>query len=299
MKLLKKTSFAIIAVVLVALSAVTAFSETIYSYYGIEYVIVTDSEISVVGWDNRSPNLVIPADINGRKIASVNNGALEANTVITSVDFSDAVDLSVIGSYAFQNCTGINEQLVLTESITEIQNRAFQGCSSLPSVIIKSGISEISTQCFNECSSLASAELCEGIEKINAWAFANCSSLEYVNVPQSVTFISDYAFFNDDNLTLGVWYDSYGYQYAQEKDIPYILLDGVKLGDVNSDGEITISDVTDIQRYLAELIILNDNQLAAADTNRDGTVDISDATALQMYLADYNIPYPIGEYITI
>lgn len=299
MKLLKKTSFAFLAVVLVAISAVTVFSETIYSYYGIEYVIVTDSEISVVGWDNRSPNLVIPADINGRKTASVNNGALEANTVITSVDFSDAVDLSVIGSYAFQNCTGINEQLVLTESITEIQNRAFQGCSSLPSVIIKSGISEISTQCFNECSSLASAELCEGIEKINAWAFANCSSLEYVNIPKSVNFISDYAFFNDDNLTLGVWYDSYGYQYAQEKDIPYILLDGVKLGDVNSDGEINISDVTAIQSYLAELITLDDKCLVAADTNQDGTVDISDATALQMYLADYNIPYPIGEYITI
>ncbi|MEE1171118.1 MAG: leucine-rich repeat protein [Ruminococcus sp.] len=59
------------------------------------------------------------------------------------------------------------------------------------------------------------------------------------------------------------------------------------VGDANLDGTITISDVTAIQYYLAELTELTDEQLALADTNGDGEVNISDATHLQMFLADF------------
>lgn len=60
-----------------------------------------------------------------------------------------------------------------------------------------------------------------------------------------------------------------------------------KLADANLDGSITISDVTAIQYYLAELTEFTDEQLAVADTNGDGEVNISDATHLQMFLADF------------
>ena len=99
-------------------------------------------------------------------------------------------------------------------------------------------------------------------------------------------------------ITLGVWYDSYVYNFAVDNKISYILLDGVKLGDVNGDGHVNINDVTTIQRYLAELETLEGIYLHAADANQDGTLDISDATTLQMYLAEYNIPYPISEIMT-
>ena len=59
-------------------------------------------------------------------------------------------------------------------------------------------------------------------------------------------------------------------------------------GDTDLDGHITISDVTAIQRQIAELDIFSEEQLAAADTNGDGKVDITDATYLQMYLAEYD-----------
>ena len=61
-----------------------------------------------------------------------------------------------------------------------------------------------------------------------------------------------------------------------------------KIGDTDLDGHITISDVTAIQRHLAELEKFTDEQLALADTNGDGEVDITDATYLQMYLAEYD-----------
>lgn len=62
-----------------------------------------------------------------------------------------------------------------------------------------------------------------------------------------------------------------------------------KPGDVDLDGQISINDVTAIQRYLAELELLSGEQLALADTNGDEVIDISDATHLQMYLAEYDV----------
>ena len=62
-----------------------------------------------------------------------------------------------------------------------------------------------------------------------------------------------------------------------------------EIGDTNCDGIISISDVTDIQRHLAELIQFNDEQLALADTDGNGVINIADATRLQMYLAEYDV----------
>ena len=61
-----------------------------------------------------------------------------------------------------------------------------------------------------------------------------------------------------------------------------------QIGDTNLDGSITISDVTAIQRHLAEIEVFNDEQLALADTNGDGEIDITDATYLQTYLAEFD-----------
>ena len=58
------------------------------------------------------------------------------------------------------------------------------------------------------------------------------------------------------------------------------------LGDANSDGVVSIADVTMIQRAAAEAVTLTDAQKKAADVNGDGAVDISDATLIQQYLAD-------------
>ena len=59
-----------------------------------------------------------------------------------------------------------------------------------------------------------------------------------------------------------------------------------KVGDVDLDGEVTIHDVTEIQKYIAKLVKFNEEQLALANTNGDSSIDICDATYLQMYLAE-------------
>ena len=58
------------------------------------------------------------------------------------------------------------------------------------------------------------------------------------------------------------------------------------IGDVNGDGKVTIDDVTQLQKHLAELVQLTPDQIIAADTNCDGIVNIDDATNIQKYLAE-------------
>ena len=95
-----------------------------------------------------------------------------------------------------------------------------------------------------------------------------------------------------------MWFGSYGYEYAQSHNIPYILLDEVKLGDANGDGYVNVNDVTVIQRHAAELELLEGINFHAADINGDGNVSVDDATELQRFLAEYVVDYPIGEVMT-
>lgn len=56
------------------------------------------------------------------------------------------------------------------------------------------------------------------------------------------------------------------------------------IGDVNGDGEISVVDATELQKYLVGLSSLSVDQLAVADTNGDGKISIIDATEIQKYL---------------
>ena len=67
--------------------------------------------------------------------------------------------------------------------------------------------------------------------------------------------------------------------------IPNGEADRVK-GDVNFDGKLDITDATLIQRYNAEFVLFNDDQMDVGEFNGDGMVDVSDVTAIQRHLAD-------------
>ena len=72
----------------------------------------------------------------------------------------------------------------------------------------------------------------------------------------------------------------------QPTTVPPVTEPPVKYGDVNQDGKITVDDVTMLQKYLAEIITLNDAQKRAADTDGDGQIKIVDATEIQKYIAE-------------
>lgn len=298
MKLLKKISACAAALVLLSLSVLNGFAETRYYENGYYYSFINNDAVALVGWDQRTPVLAVPAELNYRAVTSVGDNAFSDDETLTGIDFSNAVNLRAIRMYSFANCVNLSQKLVLPQSIVFIDDCAFEGCASIPEVEINSDLYYIPAQCFNKCASLESAALNDGLEQILRFAFANCPELNSVNIPASVTYIDDTAFYNSPNLTLGVYYGSYGYEYAKERSIPYVLLDGVRLGDADGVDGVNINDVTAIQSHLAELKTVEGIYLMAADANQDDIVDISDATVIQMYIAEYDIPYPVGEIIT-
>lgn len=57
------------------------------------------------------------------------------------------------------------------------------------------------------------------------------------------------------------------------------------LGDVNGDNKLNIKDATTIQKYLANLLDLDNEAFALADFTEDGKVNIKDATSIQKKIA--------------
>jgi hypothetical protein len=67
------------------------------------------------------------------------------------------------------------------------------------------------------------------------------------------------------------------------------------LGDVDGDGEVTISDATAIQKHLAKLELLDEAAKQRADADSDGEVAIADATEIQKFLAKLPTNENIGK----
>lgn len=66
------------------------------------------------------------------------------------------------------------------------------------------------------------------------------------------------------------------------------------LGDADLDGEVTIIDVTLIQRYLVNMTEMNGLQIELTDVADTG-LDITSATLIQRYIVGMQTKYPIGE----
>jgi len=264
-----------------------------------------------VFFENKSVKEIIFSDTN----TTVEEYAFMGCTSLETVTIPENV--ISFGDRVFAECTAL-KTVSLMSNMTSVPTNMFSGCISLENLTINEGIAEFGYGCFNGCSSLTdldfvsngaliqsyafngtgaeSVVLSDSLLAIPNYAFTNCPNLKYVTIPESVVLIQPYAF-DFENITIRCYYDSYAYDFAKEHEYSYELLDGVMLGDTNRDNNISISDVTAIQRHLAELEKLEGIYLYAADTNQDGNVDISDATSLQMHLAEYDLPYTIGELL--
>ena len=290
--------FAFIPIAALLVASVICFSAaSIYYSNGAYYTLINNYQASLTGWDTETSTVVaVPAELNGRRVTNIESYAFYNDSTIAAVDFSDAVNLNVIGMYAFSNCSALNSPVILPESIVEIDDCAFE--SSAVTEVDVNFSAKISDQCFNRCGNLTEVRINGEVTEIGTYAFANCPNLVAVYLPASVTMISNSAFYNDPNLTIYCYKDSYAHTYAEIKNIAYVLLDAEPqeyiYGDANSDGYVNISDVTDIQRAVAEIDTLDDLRKKAADVNGDGVVTIDDATILQMYLAEFATDYPIS-----
>lgn len=238
---------------------------------------------SIVKYDGSDKYVVVPEDITGYSVVSLASGSFSSNTSIETVTLPNT--LLQIEDAAFTRAYNL-VSVRLPANCTHIGDSIFQYCISLKNVVIESDLTVITRQMFYGCTSLEEITLPASVETINKFAFSNCTSLQSVTIPKSTTYIDSTAFMNCSNLTIKGYEGSYAQQFAADNNIPFEIINDFMLGDVDLDDEITIYDVTTLQKYLADIITLTADQISVSDVNKDGSIDIDDVTIIQKYLAD-------------
>ena len=223
-------------------------------------------------------------------------------TGLKSVTIPDSV--TYIGGDAFCQ-THLSGNLVIPNSVTYIGWNAFSGCSGLTSVSIGNSVTTIASGAFYNCNGLTELRIPDSVKTIGLRAFAYCTGLTSLSIPGSVTAIGEEAFractrlkdmyceimrpqdvdmgrncFREMHMASCILHVPKGkaasYRAtAQWQDFKYMVDDINVRGDVNSDGEIAVADVTALVDC-----VLTGRHSESSDVNGDGETNVADVTAL-------------------
>ncbi|MCR5485027.1 MAG: leucine-rich repeat protein [Clostridiales bacterium] len=183
-------------------------------------------------------------------VTSIAKNAFKNCTEITEITINENIES--IGSGAFAGCTGIteinvasgNEYFVCVDgvlfntsmtkliqypagkvlstyavptSVTEIEPKAFLGCTGLTEVTILDGVTNIGESTFAGCSSLSSVTIPLGVTAVGKNAFAGCNLLGDVYYGGSVkTREKTDIGIGNDRLDTAVWHYAVEYIFAEE-----------------------------------------------------------------------------------
>lgn len=198
-----------------------------------EYRVRNQSEVSITKYLGNDEVVIIPTEIEGKKVVyvtgfyrtgvtsvtipdgvkKIDDAAFAWCDKLTSIEIPDSV--TEIGQRAFERCqfTSINipygvtvikentftscsalTSITIPNSVTKISNSAFTFCYSLTSLTIPDSVTEIGYNAFGGCRGLKNVTLPDGITVIGEAVFGSCSALTSVTIPDSVTRIDKYAF---------------------------------------------------------------------------------------------------------
>ena len=123
-------------------------------------------------------------------------------TKITRMAFSDCVNLKSVDipesvedmrDSAFSGCSSLTS-VVIPKNVKTIPRIAFYKCTALESVILEEGISEIGVIAFYGCTSLKSITIPSSVKSMGYETFQNCTSLESITLKEGISNIGDGAF---------------------------------------------------------------------------------------------------------
>ncbi len=148
--------------------------------------------ITINGYSGTATELVIPDEINGKKVIAIADEAFSDNKRITSIRLGN---ISRLGYKFLNGCEGITE-ITIPKTVTEAWY-ALEG-SSIETVVFEEGITKIPSCVCGGASSVKNVILPEKEDVLDGYviedrAFAD-TSISSIKIPESVTQINDYAF---------------------------------------------------------------------------------------------------------
>lgn len=111
----------------------------------------------------------------------------------------DGYPIREIGDSAFENCTKLRS-VKIKSKMTSIGNGAFSNCVSLKEIEFPETLESIGEAAFYACSDLESLTIPESVSSIGSYAFAYCISLESIELPDKITELPSALFYYDIEL---------------------------------------------------------------------------------------------------
>ena len=179
-----------------------------FEHNEIRYKIISDEvanhTVEVVGsYTNYATHFTIPQTvIHGAaayEVIRIGDEAFDNHKTIAVIELPNSI--TSIGYKAFYNST--LQEIVIPESVTDIEEYAFGSCSKLTSVTIGDGVTSIGNNAFSYCSSLTSITIPNSVTSIGSYAFRNCS-ITSITIPESVTYIGSGAFLYSTLISI-IW----------------------------------------------------------------------------------------------
>lgn len=196
-------------------------------------------------------------------------------------------NIKSIAEYSFSDCYDMTD-LTIGNGITNIADGAFYNCTHLKNVTIGNKVARIGSRAFywNEC--LEEIVIPYNVKAINGAAFCYCENLKRIVIknPDCEIYDSDLTICNKSIENSGYAYygvivgheNSAAQQYADKYSRRF---EAVSCGDINCDGEITISDVVLFQQALANKKVNEALVLYVLDVNHDEKFDVFDLITIK------------------
>lgn len=193
-------------------------------------------------------------------------------------------------------------------AVTMLDKKSFVLCKTLRSVHIPYGVTDICQMAFYGCIKLENVYLPDSLKVIESFCFDNCYALDRLYMPHTAVTLYGYAFgfITDENNKLQlypefcpmIYKDSGPQSYCEyyKMDFLYYLY-----GDADCDGEVSVIDVSCIQRKINKMEFAGEINLNCAVVSGSNELSVIDATLIQRYLAKVGTgaAAPIGEPVPL
>lgn len=154
------------------------------------------TRIEITGCRVTGGTIVVPAEIDGRRVTLVNGFCGRGRFAGCRVIVSEGIVEIRNSAFALSDIEAIH----LPASLRRIQKGAFYRCGRLKTVEIEEGLEEIGRSAFRHCVSLDEIVLPESLDYIDTGAFEACPNLRYADIRSPWVGLMKFCFAGDARL---------------------------------------------------------------------------------------------------